>query len=283
MTGPRIGLPGGLGRMGPGVRIPVGRGGMGGLGLIAAIVVLLLLALDPTLLLQGTGGFAPYEDTAPRTPADDELRDFVAVVLGDTEDTWNQAFEAMGRPYEEPRLVLFSGSVASACGYAGAAVGPFYCPADSKVYLDLSFFADLKSRFGAPGDFAEAYVVAHEVGHHVQNLLGIGARVRAMQARSSEVEANALSVRMELQADCLAGVWANRADAARDILEAGDIEEALDAAAAIGDDRLQREATGQVTPDSFTHGTSEQRARWFRRGLDSGDLAACDPFAAAAP
>lgn len=275
---------GGFGR-GLGMRIPLGRrGGLGGLGLVAVVVVLLLAGVDPGVLLNGGMGpssLGPYEDLTAADPADDALKDFVAVVLADTEDTWRAAFEEKGGRYRDPMLVLFTGSVGSACGYANAAVGPFYCPGDSKVYLDLSFFRELETRFGAAGDFAQAYVIAHEVGHHVQNLLGIADRVRAVLANSSEADANALSVRMELQADCLAGVWANRADAARDILETGDVEEALAAANAIGDDRLQRQATGTVTPDSFTHGTSAQRVRWFRQGLERGTFAACDTFAAA--
>lgn len=200
------------------------------------------------------------------------------MVLADTEDTWHALFKQLDVRYQEPTLVLFSGTVSSACGFAKAAMGPFYCPADRKVYIDLSFYDDLRSQHGAPGDFAQVYVIAHEVGHHVQNLLGISDRVQSARQRMSEAQGNQLSVRLELQADCLSGDWAIRADRARSILEVGDLEEALRAAAAIGDDRLQKQARGYVTPDSFTHGSSEQRVRWFRRGLEMGKLAACDTF-----
>ena len=203
------------------------------------------------------------------------------MVLADTEDTWGELFKAGGRTYVDPKLVLFSGAVQSACGFAQAAVGPFYCPADQKVYIDLSFYRDLRDRFHAPGDFAEAYVIAHEVGHHVQNLLGISDKVHAAQERGSEAQANALSVRLELQADCLAGVWAYHANRARHILEAGDVEEGLNAASQIGDDRMQMRARGYVSPESFTHGSSEQRVRWFKRGLESGSTKSCDTFAVA--
>jgi predicted metalloprotease len=209
------------------------------------------------------------------------MRDFVAVVLADTEDTWRALFPRMGRQYEDPTLVLFSGAVRSACGMAGAAVGPFYCPADRKVYIDLAFYRDLKERFRAPGDFAQAYVIAHEVGHHVQTLLGISQDVAARRQRLDAARGNALAVRLELQADCLAGLWAHHADRARQILEVGDVEEALNAAAAIGDDRIQARTQGHVVPESFTHGTSEQRVRWFRRGLQTGDVEQCDTFGAA--
>jgi uncharacterized protein len=204
----------------------------------------------------------------------------VAVVLGDTEDTWHPIFKQLGRDYREPTLVLFTGSVNSACGYASAAVGPFYCPGDQKLYIDLSFFHDLKTRHGAPGDFAQAYVIAHEVGHHVQTLLGISEKVAAAGKAASKAQVNALSVRQELQADCFAGVWGNVANSQRQLLDPGDLEEALQAATAIGDDRLQREAGGQVVPDSFTHGTSAQRVKWFKAGFESGDFNACDTFAA---
>jgi len=200
------------------------------------------------------------------------------VVLADTEDTWNAIFEAGGLDYREPVLVMFTGSVQSACGMATAAVGPFYCPADHKVYIDLAFFQDLKQRHGAPGDFAQAYVIAHEVGHHVQNLLGISDKVRQAQRGVGKAEANALSVQLELQADCFAGLWGNHADRSRQVLEQGDVEEALGAASAIGDDRLQKESMGYVVPESFTHGTSEQRVRWFRKGIESGDVSSCDTF-----
>ncbi len=210
----------------------------------------------------------------------DPLVDMIYVVVADTEDVWNEIFAASGRRYEEPRLVMFTGKVQSACGMGQAAMGPFYCPADRKAYIDLSFYDDMRTRFRAPGDFAQAYVIAHEVGHHVQNLLGISGEVRRRQSGLSQADANQLSVRLELQADCLAGVWANRADKAKGILETGDVEEALNAAAAIGDDRLQRQSRGTVVPESFTHGTSAQRQRWFRTGLASGDPDSCDTFAA---
>lgn len=199
-------------------------------------------------------------------------------MLANTEDVWSELFTQMGRTYREPKLVLFRGEVESACGFASSAVGPFYCPADERVYIDLDFYTQLADEYGASGDFAEAYVIAHEIGHHVQKLLGISDRVRAMQARSSKVEANQLSVRLELQADFFAGVWAHHAQKLRHILEPGDIEEGLRAASAIGDDRLQKQSRGYVVPDSFTHGTSEQRVRWFRRGLETGDVARGDTF-----
>ena len=202
------------------------------------------------------------------------------MVLADTEDAWTEVFAERGQRYEAPALVLFTGFVQSACGSAQAAMGPFYCPADRKAYIDLSFYQDLRDRFDAPGDFAQAYVVAHEIGHHVQNLLGLSAKVQQARQRAGEVEGNALSIRLELQADCLAGIWAHRADRTRQILETGDIDEALTAASAIGDDRLQQQSRGYVTPDSFTHGSADQRVRWFKRGLNSGQLDACDSFAA---
>ena len=204
----------------------------------------------------------------------------VSVVLADTEDTWNELFAQSGQDYPEPKLVLFTDAVQSACGAAQAAMGPFYCPGDNKVYIDLSFYRDLRERHRAPGDFAQAYVIAHEVGHHIQNVLGISGKVQAERRRVSTADGNALSVKLELQADCLAGVWANHANRARSILESGDVEEALQAASAIGDDRLQREARGRVAPDSFTHGTSEQRVRWFKNGLSSGSVDQCDTFKA---
>ncbi|HRY34645.1 MAG TPA: neutral zinc metallopeptidase, partial [Smithellaceae bacterium] len=202
----------------------------------------------------------------------------VAVVLAETEDVWNETFQKAGRTYEEPKLVLFSGAVESACGMADAAVGPFYCPADHKVYLDLVFFEDLHSRFGASGDFAQAYVIAHEIGHHVQTQLGIIQKVNAMQARASKTDRNKLNVMLELQADCLAGMWAHQAQKKRNILEAGDIEEGLNAASAVGDDRIQKRTQGYVVPDGFTHGSSAQRVKWFRRGLEQGNISACDTF-----
>ncbi|MGH7446224.1 MAG: KPN_02809 family neutral zinc metallopeptidase, partial [Longimicrobiales bacterium] len=243
-----------------------GRGGMmigGGLGAIVITVVALLLGVDPDTI--PTTGTAPGGEVttgeADQFRGVDEEADFISVVLADTEDTWSAIFAERGATYEEPQLVLFDGVVQSACGLAQSAVGPFYCPSDQQLYLDLSFFRELSQRFGAPGDFARAYVVAHEVGHHVQTLLGISDDVRAAQARASQTESNAIQVRMELQADCLAGVWAHHAQRERQVLEPGDIEEALAAAAAIGDDRLQRETQGRVVPESFTHGTSAQRTR----------------------
>jgi predicted metalloprotease len=255
----------------------------GGLGAIVLVLVAMFLGVDPRMLTQ----MLPTEQTVPAQQADpqqaqsDPLKEFVSVVLADTEDVWRDLFQRGGEQYREPTLVLFSGAVQSACGMAESAVGPFYCPADQKVYIDLSFYQDLRSRFQAPGDFAQAYVIAHEVGHHVQNILGIAGQVHERRQRVSETQANALSVRLELQADCLAGVWAHHAHRSRDILEQGDVEEALNAATQIGDDRMQMRGRGYVAPDSFTHGSGEQRVRWFRQGLDSGDMRQCDTFAAA--
>ena len=255
----------------------------GGIGSIVLVLLALFFGFDPGVILHEEGPGAPPATQIPSAspPADDDVRTFVAVVLADTEDTWHELFGRMGRRYREPTLVLFSGSVQSACGMAGAAVGPFYCPADQKLYLDLDFFRALRERFRAPGDFAQAYVIAHEVAHHVQTLLGISSEVAAARRRTDERQANALSVRQELQADCLAGVWAHHAQRARDILEEGDLEEALNAAAAIGDDQLQQRSRGRVVPDSFTHGSSRQRVRWFGRGFESGEVRACDTFQAA--
>lgn len=254
----------------------------GGLGTVVILIIALYLGVDPTFLLQQAPGpdavQVPTGQPGPLDPATDQAADFVSVVLADTEDTWTALFAAAGRQYEPPVLVLFTGAVNSACGYAQAAVGPFYCPADRKVYIDLAFFDELHTRFQAPGDFAQAYVIAHEVGHHVQNLLGISAEVRNARAAADEAGGNALSVRQELQADCLSGIWAHHADRARQLLEAGDVEEGIAAASAIGDDRLQMQSRGYVTPDSFTHGSAEQRVRWFRRGLASGDLEQCRTF-----
>jgi uncharacterized protein len=252
----------------------------GGIGTLVMVALALLSGADPVALLQqfqGNPQLAPQVGQAV-DPASDELKDFVSVVLADTEDVWQDQFRRLGKTYRAPHLVLFSGQVQSACGFADAAVGPFYCPADERVYIDLSFYEDLKNRFRAPGDFAQAYVIAHEIGHHVQNLLGISDKVHAKQGRVSKAEANRLSVRLELQADFLAGVWAHHAQRMRHILEPGDLEEALEAATAIGDDRLQRQSRGYVVPDSFTHGTSAQRARWFRRGWDTGDIRQGDTF-----
>lgn len=252
--------------------------------LVAGVIAVFggkLLGIDVLGLFLGGG--APAQQTREFSQQEQQLADFVSVVLADTEDTWRQIFQAQGGNYRDPTLVLFSGRVNSACGLASAAVGPFYCPGDQKLYIDLSFFNDLKVRHGAPGDFAQAYVVAHEVGHHVQTLLGISQQVQDAGRGKSKAAVNALSVRQELQADCFAGLWGHAANSQRQLLDPGDLEEALRAATAIGDDRLQREAGGQVVPDSFTHGTSAQRVAWFRRGFESGDLQACDTFAADAP
>ena len=263
-----------------------GRGvaGLGGGGILVIAVIALLFGANPLELLQEmapTGEMiAPSGAPVEFSAQEQELADFSSVVLADTEDTWRLLFEQMGEVYREPTLVLYTGAVQSACGFAQSAVGPFYCSGDQKVYLDLGFFDDLQSRFGAPGDFAQAYVIAHEIGHHVQRLLGIMDQVNAARGRMSEEKANELSVRLELQADFLAGVWAHHAQRARQILEEGDIEEALNAASRIGDDRLQMEAQGYVVPDAFTHGTSEQRMRWFLRGFKTGDLSQGDTFGA---
>ena len=256
----------------------------GGIGTLLLVLVALYFGVDPSVVInQGVQpGGTTTQHTQPGTgsPADDQLAAFISVVLADTEDTWHALFRQMGGTYQEPYLVLYSGAVESACGYAQAAVGPFYCPRDQKVYIDLSFYQDLKKRFNAPGDFAQAYVVAHEIGHHVQNLLGIAGEVHDLRGRVSEAQGNRLSVMMELQADCLAGVWAHHAERSRQILEEGDVEEALNAASAIGDDRLQRQSRGYITPDSFTHGSSEQRVRWFRIGLQTGEVSQCNTFKA---
>ena len=268
-----------------GMSIPRGAkiGGLSGLGLVAVVLIGMFLGIDPTVLLQGGPEIqAPSVsvERGGRPGINDDQRKFVAVVLAETEDVWHEAFQKRGRTYQAPTLVLYSGAVESACGLAGSAVGPFYCPSDHKVYLDLSFFDDLRTRFSASGDFAQAYVIAHEVGHHVQTLLGISKKVQELQARVNPSERNKLSVRMELQADCLAGVWAHQADKSRQILEAGDIEEGLNAASAIGDDRIQRKTQGYVVPDAFTHGSSAQRVRWFKLGFEQGNLQSCDTFGA---
>lgn len=258
--------------------LPVGKG-VGGIGAILLTLVAMYFGVDPNMLLQGMQGVDQQQVEAGVPDAKDPGADFVAAVLGSTEDTWTELFARNGQSYREPTLVLFSGAVQSACGMAQSAVGPFYCPADQKLYIDLDFYRDLRDRFKAPGDFAQAYVIAHEVGHHVQNLLGVAGRVHAAQQRSSKQRANDLSVRMELQADCLAGVWAHHAGN-KQLLEGGDIEEGLGAAAAVGDDRIQMQAQGYVVPESFTHGSAAQRARWFRRGLERGDMKQCDSFKA---
>ncbi len=257
------------------------RGGMaigGGIGGLVLVVLALLFGVDPGIVVNQMGQApAPAVERAG-PPADDAGARFVRRVLAETEDVWNPLFQELGQRYEEPRLVLFSGAVDSACGMAQAAVGPFYCPGDRRVYIDLDFLAELQRRIGAPGDFAAAYVIAHEVGHHVQNQLGVLRRVEELRRGGNAAQANALQVRVELQADCLAGLWARRAQEARGILEPGDIEEGLNAAAAVGDDRMQSSAGRRVVPESFTHGSAAQRARWFKAGLASGRLEACDTF-----
>jgi predicted metalloprotease len=272
-------------------------GGAGGIGLGAIIVLGLIgwaLGIDPSVLINGAqilsgGGGAPTEQSGP-PPADDaqtaQTKDFVAAVLGDTEDRWTEMFAASGRTYHAPKLVLFSGAIQGGCGMAQSAMGPFYCPRDQQVYLDMSFFSDLQSKFGACASdkacrFSEAYVIAHEIGHHVQDELGILPRVtQAQQAASSQSDVNALQVRIELQADCFAGVWANRAQQKRSFLDPGDVDQALQTASAIGDDRLQKQMQGYVVPDSFTHGTSAQRKKWFSNGFNSGQTSACDTLSA---
>ena len=269
-----------------------GRGGFGvgkGIGLgtvILALAASYFLGIDPSVMLGlFTGGGAPVTQSVPahKPPANDEMARFVSKVLADTEDTWRGIFRQSGRQYQDPKLVLFTGATPTACGTGQTAMGPFYCPEDQKVYIDLAFYQDLKARFKAPGDFAQAYVIAHEVGHHVQHLLGVADKVQAARSRASDAQANALSVRLELQADCLAGIWGYHADRARNVLEAGDIEEALTAASAIGDDRIQERTRGYAVPDSFTHGTAAQRVRWFKRGIESGDLGQCNTFEARQP
>ena len=289
----RRGMGGGMG----GMRFPGGLGGGfggggmrrgGGIGIFGILILLgiaWLLGINPLALLSGDLGGGGYVEQPQQSagggtlasPQEEELKEFVAVVLAETEDTWNQI---LGQQYREPKLVLFSGGAQSGCGFAQSAVGPFYCPADEKVYIDLTFFDELSRRFGAPGDFAQAYVIAHEVGHHVQTVLGIEEKVRQARANMSDSEGNALSVRVELQADCFSGVWAHDAHQKSGLLEPGDIEEALGAASAVGDDTLQKQAGGRVMPDSFTHGSSEQRTRWFETGYRSGDINDCDTFSA---
>jgi len=263
---------------------------LGGRGIGVGTIVIALVGgwifgINPlTILGVLSGGEAPtaqvQQGPAQRPPADDRMAKFVSTVLADTEDVWKQQFTRGGATYSEPRLVLFRGATSTACGQGQAAMGPFYCPADQKVYIDLGFYETLKNRMGAPGDFAQAYVIAHEVGHHVQHLLGISRKMDDMRGRVSQAQYNALSVRLELQADCFAGLWAHHAQNARQVLEQGDVEEAMNAAARIGDDALQRGSGGAVVPESFTHGTSAQRQRWFATGLKTGDLKACDTFSA---
>jgi predicted metalloprotease len=263
----------------------LGGGGGIGLGTVAiALVAGWIFGINPLTLLgvlsgDGTVAEAPSARApAQAPPANDEMASFVSTVLADTEDVWDGVMKSGGASYRQPKLVLFRGAVGTACGSGQSAMGPFYCPGDQKVYLDLGFFETLRARMGAPGDFAQAYVIAHEVGHHVQNLLGITGKVDAMRGRVSEAQMNALSVRVELQADCFAGVWANHSQKGKGWLERGDIEEAMNAAAQIGDDTLQRKSQGTVVPESFTHGTSAQRQAWFRRGLESGSVAQCNSF-----
>jgi predicted metalloprotease len=279
---------------GGGIPIPIGGGGgglfKGGIGLVAFIVIALIFGADPMALLSSLAGGDTSSYTAPatqtsrtaRAPAADAETQFVSRVLKSTEDVWTSLFRDMGRQYVDPKLVLYRDATRTGCGAGQAAMGPFYCPADSRVYLDLGFFDDLASRFHAPGQFPQAYVIAHEVGHHVQNQLGITGKVDQMRQSMSKRDANALSVRVELQADCFAGVWANRADqkSGGKLIDDKDVDQALAAASAIGDDRLQKQAQGRVVPDSFTHGSSAQRTRWFRVGLDSGDPNKCDTFRA---
>ena len=278
----RRGAGGGLGA---GARLGIAGGG---LGTVALILVALFFGVDPRVIL-GDGGESPPQGQvaetrrAPDTTQDDGARRFVAQVLATTEDAWGDIFRRANRQYVPPNLVLVSGGTQSACGFAQTAVGPFYCPGDRKVYLDTAFFRDMERKLGAPGDFARAYVIAHEVGHHVQNLLGILGKVDRERRGMGEAESNALQVRIELQADCFAGIWANRTEQMRRILEPGDVESGLGAAAAVGDDRLQRRAQGYVVPESFTHGSSAQRVRWFQTGLKSSDILRCDTFAADRP
>jgi len=271
-----------------GFRLPIGGRGMagGGVGFVVLIILMMIMGVNPLALLTGGGGGGPQIQLpggggfggGATTPEQDELAKLIGVVLADTEDVWHELFQQQGRTYRDPKMVLFSGSTDSGCGYASSAVGPFYCPADQTVYVDLDFFQEMKRRFGAPGDFAQAYVIAHEVGHHVQNLLGISDQVHAERERLSETEYNQLSVRLELQADFLAGVWAHHAQRTKDILEQGDVDEALRAASAIGDDTLQKQSQGHVVPDAFTHGTSAQRKKWFKLGFQTGDMKQGDTF-----
>ena len=264
-----------------GMRVSRGLAG-GGIGTIAIVLIGLFFGIDPSVLLQGNIDSAPPSQQAPQSRANDEMGQFVSSVLASTERTWGEIFRRHGQEYQEPKLVLFSGAVESACGFAQSASGPFYCPQDRRVYIDLEFFRELRDRFKAPGDFAQAYVIAHEIGHHVQNQLGVMRKAGELQSRSSRGQANAISVRVELQADCLAGIWAGTANRERKILEEGDVEEGLNAAAQIGDDRIQKRSQGYVVPEGFTHGSAEQRVRWFRRGLESRDIDQCDTFSGGA-
>jgi uncharacterized protein len=272
----------GMSSAGRGVRA----GGIGGLGIVAIALVAMFLGVDPSIILSGLSGVGgdvgqPAVVRGSGNPADQQGAEFVQAILAQTEDSWGEIFSQAGQHYEQPKLFLFDGQVSSACGMASSATGPFYCPADRKVYLDLSFFEELDQRFGASGDFAQAYVIAHEVGHHVQTLLGISSKVSRARAQADEATANRLSVMMELQADCFAGVWARHTNDRQKILEEGDIEEGLNAASAVGDDRIQKATRGYVVPDAFTHGSSQQRMRWFKQGLQTGDVNSCDTFQAA--
>jgi predicted metalloprotease len=249
-------------------------------GVVIALILSFVFGINPLTLLGGMSGGGTPQQATQQTPANDTETRFMRTVLADTEDTWTTIFQKAGQTYAKPRLVLFTGRTQTACGTGQTASGPFYCPGDRKIYIDLSFYRLMQQRFGVSGEFAQAYVIAHEVGHHVQNLMGIMDKVDQLRSNASQTQANALSVRVELQADCFAGVWAKNADKARSILENGDVESALNAATAIGDDALQKQAQGYVVPDSFTHGTSAQRVRWFRTGLDSGEVAQCDTFKA---
>lgn len=265
-----------------GMRLSTGLVG-GGLGTIALVVIALFLGVDPGAIINDVNLDPGSAAVGPPSAADEETKDFVSTVVGYTEDTWSEIFREGGSQYRPPTLVLFTGAVESACGFGQAAMGPFYCPGDQKVYLDLSFFQELRDRFHAPGDFAQAYVIAHEVGHHVQNLLGISDQVEAVQRRARQGQANQASVRLELQADCLAGVWANRTERSqqaqsRRFLDIGDLQEALQAASQIGDDKLQQESQGYVVPESFTHGSAEQRMRWFKQGFQTGTVSGCNTF-----
>ena len=266
-----------------GAGMGAGRGRLGIGGIVIALALGYFFGIDPSALMGMLDQGMPTAASVPagKPPADDEMARFVSKVLSSTEDTWRDVFRQSGREYEDPKLVLFTGATPTACGTGQSAMGPFYCPGDRKVYIDLAFYRDLRERFEAPGEFAQAYVIAHEVGHHVQHLLGISDRVHAARGRVGESEANALSVKLELQADCFAGVWGRSADTMKRLLEPGEIEQALNAAAAIGDDRLQQQSRGAVVPESFTHGSSEQRVRWFKRGFESGDPKVCDTFKAA--
>ena len=264
-----------------GTRLSGGKVKGGGMGIILLALVGMYFGIDPSVILNSNlvdGGGSVQQSSTERSPEEDRLADFVSVVLADTEDTWETIFRKSGGTYQKPKLVLFTGAVKSACGYAQSATGPFYCPADRKVYIDLGFYSELKNNLKAPGDFAQAYVISHEIGHHVQNLLGVSGKVQTQRGSLSKTAYNKLSVKLELQADCFAGVWANHADRVRNILEPGDVEEALNAASMIGDDTLQKKSRGYVVPDSFTHGSSRQRVQWFREGLENGDIRRCNTF-----